>query len=92
MTRADGETTTEVTSCLIGDAQKLEQELEQDQESEAPPFTLAAEIYEVADREGVHPEPFDEVEPSLFYPRQSRDAEKEAVPAAECEKHECQHQ
>jgi 2-dehydropantoate 2-reductase len=36
---------------------------------------LAAEIYEVADREGVHPEPFDEVEPSLFYPRQGRDAE-----------------
>jgi 2-dehydropantoate 2-reductase len=34
---------------------------------------LAAEIYEVAEREGVKPEPFDEVEPSLFYPRVGRD-------------------
>lgn len=33
---------------------------------------LAGEIYEVADREGVTVEPFDNVEPSLFYPRQTR--------------------
>jgi 2-dehydropantoate 2-reductase len=34
---------------------------------------LAAEIYEVAEREQVRAEPFDEVEPSLFYPREGRD-------------------
>jgi len=34
---------------------------------------LAAEIYEVADRLGVQPEPFDGVEPALYYPRVSRD-------------------
>ena len=33
---------------------------------------LAAEIYEVAAREGVALEPFDNVEPSLFYPRETR--------------------
>jgi 2-dehydropantoate 2-reductase len=34
---------------------------------------LAAEIYEVADRLGVRPEPFDGVEPDLYYPRANRD-------------------
>lgn len=34
---------------------------------------LAAEIYEVAARLGVRPEPFDGVEPGLYYPRASRD-------------------
>lgn len=34
---------------------------------------LATEIYEVAAREGVTPEPFDSVVPSLFYPRDRRD-------------------
>jgi 2-dehydropantoate 2-reductase len=34
---------------------------------------LAAEIYEVAARLGVRPEPFDGVEPDLYYPRESRD-------------------
>jgi 2-dehydropantoate 2-reductase len=34
---------------------------------------LAAEVYEVAHREGVTPEPFDNVEPSLYYPREARD-------------------
>jgi 2-dehydropantoate 2-reductase len=34
---------------------------------------LASEIYEVADREGVTPEPFDDVEPALYYPRERRD-------------------
>jgi len=34
---------------------------------------LAAEIYEVADRLGVRPEPFDGVEPALYYPRAGRD-------------------
>jgi 2-dehydropantoate 2-reductase len=34
---------------------------------------LAAEIYEVADRLGVRPEPFDGVEPGLYYPRVGRD-------------------
>lgn len=34
---------------------------------------LAAEIYEVAERLGVRPEPFDGVEPDLYYPRASRD-------------------
>jgi 2-dehydropantoate 2-reductase len=34
---------------------------------------LATEIYEVADREGVRPERFDEIDPSLFYPRERRD-------------------
>jgi 2-dehydropantoate 2-reductase len=34
---------------------------------------LAAEIYEVADRLGVRPEPFDGVEPGLYYPRAGRD-------------------
>jgi 2-dehydropantoate 2-reductase len=36
---------------------------------------LAAEIYEVAAREGVTPEPFDDVEPGLYYPREQRDWE-----------------
>lgn len=35
---------------------------------------LAAEIYEVADREGVRPEPFDAVEPALHFPRERQDA------------------
>jgi len=35
---------------------------------------LATEIYEVAHREGVVPEPFDDVEPALYYPRERRDA------------------
>lgn len=34
---------------------------------------LAAEVYEVAHRQGVTPEPFDNVEPSLYYPREARD-------------------
>jgi 2-dehydropantoate 2-reductase len=34
---------------------------------------LASEVYEVAAREGVRPEPFDNVEPSLYYPREKRD-------------------
>ena len=34
---------------------------------------LAAEIYEVAARLGVRPEPFDGVEPALYYPRVGRD-------------------
>jgi 2-dehydropantoate 2-reductase len=34
---------------------------------------LAAEIYEVAERLGVRPEPFDGVEPALYYPRAGRD-------------------
>jgi 2-dehydropantoate 2-reductase len=36
---------------------------------------LACEIYEVAAREGVRVEPFDDVEPSLFYPRERRRAD-----------------
>lgn len=36
---------------------------------------LASEIYEVAGREGVVPEPFDNVEPSLLYPTENRDWE-----------------
>jgi 2-dehydropantoate 2-reductase len=34
---------------------------------------LAAEVYEVAEREQVTPEPFDNVEPSRYYPREGRD-------------------
>jgi 2-dehydropantoate 2-reductase len=34
---------------------------------------LATEVYEVASLEGVSPEPFDNVDPSLYYPRESRD-------------------
>lgn len=34
---------------------------------------LAAEVYEVADRLGIRPEPFDAVEPALYYPREGRD-------------------
>jgi 2-dehydropantoate 2-reductase len=34
---------------------------------------LAAEVYEAADYEGVRPEPFDNVEPSVYYPRDTRD-------------------
>lgn len=34
---------------------------------------LATEIYEVADREGVTPAAFDDVEPALYYPRERRD-------------------
>lgn len=34
---------------------------------------LAAEIYEVAEREGVRLESFDNVEPTLYYPREQRD-------------------
>ncbi len=34
---------------------------------------LAAEVYEVADRLGIRPEPFDAVEPALYYPRVGRD-------------------
>ncbi len=34
---------------------------------------LASEIYEVADREGVRLESFDNVEPALYYPREQRD-------------------
>jgi 2-dehydropantoate 2-reductase len=33
---------------------------------------LASEIYEVAAREGVQLEPFDNVEPQLYYPREAR--------------------
>jgi 2-dehydropantoate 2-reductase len=36
---------------------------------------LAAEVYEVADRLGVRPEPFDAVTPALYYPRVGRDPE-----------------
>lgn len=36
---------------------------------------LATEIYEVAAREGVTPEPFDDVEPGLYYPREGRNWE-----------------
>jgi 2-dehydropantoate 2-reductase len=36
---------------------------------------LAAEVYEVAALEGVTPEAFDNVEPSLYYPRELRDPE-----------------
>jgi 2-dehydropantoate 2-reductase len=35
---------------------------------------LASEIYEVAEREGVSPEAFDNVEPSHYYPRARRDS------------------
>ncbi|HZS94637.1 MAG TPA: 2-dehydropantoate 2-reductase [Chloroflexota bacterium] len=34
---------------------------------------LAAEIYEVADREGVRLETFDAIEPALYYPRENQD-------------------
>ena len=34
---------------------------------------LAAEVYEAAAREGVRPEPFDNVEPGLYYPRETQD-------------------
>lgn len=34
---------------------------------------LASEIYEVADRQGVRLESFDNVEPKLYYPREQRD-------------------
>jgi 2-dehydropantoate 2-reductase len=34
---------------------------------------LAAEVYEAAAREGVRPEPFDNVEPWLYYPRETQD-------------------
>jgi 2-dehydropantoate 2-reductase len=34
---------------------------------------LGAEVYEAADREGVRPEPFDNVEPSVCYPREAQD-------------------
>ena len=34
---------------------------------------LASEVYEVAALEGVRPEPFDNVEPSLYYPVENRD-------------------
>lgn len=34
---------------------------------------LAAEIYQVAERQGIRPEPFDNVEPSLYYPPANRD-------------------
>jgi 2-dehydropantoate 2-reductase len=37
---------------------------------------LAAEIYAVSTREGVRVEPFDNVEPSLFYPRENRRADQ----------------
>jgi 2-dehydropantoate 2-reductase len=33
---------------------------------------LATEVYEVAAREGHHPEPFDDVEPALYHPREAR--------------------
>ena len=36
---------------------------------------LAAEVYEVAALEGVRPEPFDNVVPSLYYPPENRDQE-----------------
>jgi 2-dehydropantoate 2-reductase len=35
---------------------------------------LAAEVYEVADRLGIRPEPFDAVTPALYYPRERQDA------------------
>ncbi len=41
---------------------------------------LAAEIYEVAEREGVRPEPFEYVEPQLYYPREAQ--EKMALAAS----------
>jgi 2-dehydropantoate 2-reductase len=41
---------------------------------------LAAEIYQVAALEGVRPEPFDNVVPSLYYPPETRDPE--AIEAA----------
>jgi 2-dehydropantoate 2-reductase len=41
---------------------------------------LAAEVYEVAERLGVRPEPFDAVEPARYYPRAGRD--EAAVQAA----------
>jgi 2-dehydropantoate 2-reductase len=34
---------------------------------------LAGEVYQVADRLGIHPEAFDGVEPALYYPREQRD-------------------
>lgn len=34
---------------------------------------VATEVYEVAALEGVRPEPFDNVEPSLYYPKENRD-------------------
>ena len=34
---------------------------------------LAAEVYEAAEQEGVRPEPFDNVEPTLYYPRETHD-------------------
>jgi 2-dehydropantoate 2-reductase len=34
---------------------------------------LGAEVYEAADRERVRPEPFDNVEPSVYYPREAHD-------------------
>jgi 2-dehydropantoate 2-reductase len=34
---------------------------------------LGAEVWEAADFEGVHPEPFDNVEPSVYYPRDTQD-------------------
>jgi 2-dehydropantoate 2-reductase len=37
---------------------------------------LAAEVYEAAEQEAVSPEPFDNVEPSLYYPRAGRDWER----------------
>jgi 2-dehydropantoate 2-reductase len=37
---------------------------------------LAAEVYEAAAREGVRPEPFDNVEPSLYYPREAQDPDR----------------
>lgn len=36
---------------------------------------LAAEIYEAADRDGVRVEPFDAIEPALYYPRESQNWE-----------------
>jgi 2-dehydropantoate 2-reductase len=35
---------------------------------------LGAEVWEAADREGVTPEPFDNIEPSVYYPRDTQDA------------------
>lgn len=34
---------------------------------------LACEIYEVAEREGIRVEPFDTIEPALYYPREKQD-------------------
>jgi 2-dehydropantoate 2-reductase len=34
---------------------------------------LASEVYEVADRLGIRPEPFDAIEPALYYPHAVRD-------------------